>query len=47
MVINNPIVVNCARMLDDLAPEPQRAVYMVIKELHELQRNASASISQS
>lgn len=43
MVIKNPIVVNCAQMLEELEAEPQRAAYMVIKELYELQRNVTAS----
>ena len=37
VVSKNPIVVHTARMLDALKPETQRAAYMVIKELYELQ----------
>lgn len=38
MVINDPMVLNSAMMLDELEPDPQRAAYMVIKALHELQK---------
>jgi len=37
VVSKNPIVIHTAQLLDALKPEAQRAVYMVIKELYELQ----------
>ena len=37
MVSKNPIVIHTAQMLEALRPETQRAAYMVIKELYELQ----------
>lgn len=34
---NQPIIIHISRMLADLEESPLRAVYMVVKELHDVQ----------
>lgn len=39
MEIRNPIVIRMAMLLEELDEGPLRAAYMVVSELHELQKN--------
>ena len=38
----NPIVTHMAMLLDELEEEPLRAAYMVVSQLHELQKRGNA-----
>lgn len=38
MNIKNPIVIRLAMLMEELEEGPLRAVYMVVSELHELQK---------
>ena len=42
MTIRNPIVTRMAMLLDELEEEPLRAAYMVVSQLHELQKKTEA-----
>ena len=39
MEIRNPIVIRMAMLLEELDEGPLRAAYMVVNELHDLQKN--------
>lgn len=40
MAIQNPIVIRIAMLLEELDEGPLRAAYMVIEQLHELQKKS-------
>ena len=43
MDISNPIVIRMAMLLEELEEGPLRAAYMVVNELHDLQKNGGGS----
>ena len=41
----NPIVLHIEAMLETLDPDPLRAVYMVVKQMYELQKHSTDRVS--
>lgn len=39
--MDNPIIIHISRMLEDLPEDPLRAVYMVVRQMHELHNQNS------